>query len=408
MGLFRSLRQVLRDMASQKVRTAMTTFGILWGTVAITLLLAFGQGIQEMQYKSFAGLGEFIVITWPSRTSMAFEGIGKGRRIRLTHEDIDLVRKSARPLGQIAGEYSQGLVVNYEDKTLNVGVTGVEPDFGELRTLVPQSGGRWLNVLDEQKQRRVAFLGDELAEKLFGKADPIGETVRVAGSPFLVVGVLLHKEQDSNYSGRDVGKMFIPASTFRALTGQKYIDNFVMKAPSSLQTDAMKNNVRETIARKHRFDPTDEEALSMWDTTGMFQWLETFMFGFRLFLGIVGCLTLVVGGIGVSNIMNVVVEERTREIGIKMAIGAKSSSILWQFMLETAFITSIGGVLGLGLASMICAAIPADLHEFVGVPQISGPLALITVVLLGLVALIAGFFPALTASRLDPVTAMKV
>src|SRR5262249_27705858 len=149
-----------------------------------------------------------------------------------------------------------------------------------------------------------------------------------------------------------------PASTMRALTGQKYLSLFIFKADESRRTEGLKAQVLEILASKHRFDPKDKEALAIWDTTEMFQFLDTFMLALRSFLGIVGCLTLIVGGIGVSNIMNVVVEERTREIGIKMALGARSGSILFQLLLETLLLTSIGGVIGLGIASGMCRIVP--------------------------------------------------
>lgn len=254
------------------------------------------------------------------------------------------------------------------------------------------------------------FLGDELSTNVFGAAtDPVGKSVLLQGSPFLVVGVLKTKTQDSSYSGRDKDKIFIPSTTFRALTGEMYVDNFIFKAAASTDTERLKTQVLEILARRHRFDPKDKEALGIWDTTEMFQFLDTFMLGFRSFLGIVGCLTLVVGGIGVSNIMNVVVEERTREIGIKMALGARSRSILSQFMLETMFLTVAGGAIGLGISAGLCALFPTfGLTEYVGNPVISPMVAAITASLLGAVGLAAGFFPARDAASLDPVIAMKL
>ncbi len=403
------LRQLFRDLRSQRLRTFLTVFGIVWGTVAVSLLLAFGQGFHRQVVKNSAGLGENIVIAWPSLTSIPFEGLGKGRRIHLVEEDMDLIRAQAEGLAAISAEYSKGLKLNYGTRTLAVNAIGVRPVFGEIRNLVPRKGGRFLNPLDETLERRVAFLGDKLADDLFKADDPVGRSVLLRGSPFLVVGVLQKKEQDSNYSGPDDQKVFLPGSTLRALTGEKYMDNFVFKSTSASKTPALKKDVVRILAKKYRFDPKDKEALAMWDTTQMFQFLDTFMIAFRLFLGVVGSLTLVVGGIGVSNIMNVVVEERTREIGIKMALGARSGSILTQFLLETLTVTGIGGVLGLAIAGGVCAVFPLfGLSGFVGRPAISPSVALITASLLGVVGLLAGWFPAREASRLDPVVAMKL
>ena len=240
-------------------------------------------------------LGEAIVIAWPSLTSKPWEGLPKGRRIRISEEDIELVRKSAVGLGAISSEYSDTLKLKLGRKTLAVEVSGVSPVFGAMRNMIPQQGGRFLNPLDEQKKRRVAFLGNELAEQLFGAGDPVGQALRIHGSPFTVIGVLKAKEQDSSYSGRDKDKVIIPGSTFRALTGQEYIDLFIVTAENVQGTEQLTAEVLRVLAGRHRFDPEDKEALMIWDTTEMFKFLDTFMLAFKLFLGIVGSLTLVRG-----------------------------------------------------------------------------------------------------------------
>jgi putative ABC transport system permease protein len=266
-----------------------------------------------------------------------------------------------------------------------------------------------LNPLDEDQKRRVAFLGNELANTLFGVSDPVGQIFRLHGSPFTVIGVLQEKNQDSAYSGRDKDKVIVPGSTFRALTGQKYLDNFIFTAKDVQGTQAATDELRAILAAKYRFDPEDKEALMVWDTTEMFQFLETFMLAFKLFLGIVGSLTLVVGGIGVSNIMSVVVEERTQEVGIKMALGAKPRGILGQFLAETLIITAVGGGLGLLLTAGVCALVPSfGIEDWVGAPTVDTAVATLTASLLGLIGLIAGFFPARAAANLDPVVAMKM
>jgi len=407
--VFTALRHLLRDMRGQKLRTFLTTCGIIWGTVAVSLLLAFGQGLHDKVMRDMRGLGEAIVIAWPSVTSIPHEGMGKGRRIRMTEDDIGLIRARCRGLLGISSETREELTLRWQAKTVTADVAGVSPVFADLRNLVPSPGGRFINPLDEKGRRRVAFVGDKIAGEIFGGADPVGETVTLGNSPFTVVGVLRHKEQDSNYSGRDENVVFIPGSTLRTLTGRTTINNFIFKAARSTDTDRVKERVLGIMAKRYRFDPSDKEAMPMWDTTEMFQFFDTFMLAFKLFLGIVGSLTLVVGGIGVSNIMNVVVEERTREIGIKMALGARRSFILSQFLLESLLVTAAGGAIGLLLAGAICLAVSsAGLQEFIGTPVISARVALLTTSILGFIGLLAGYFPARDAADMDPVIAMKV
>ncbi len=406
-----ALRQLTRDLRSQKLRTFLTTFGIIWGTVAVSLLLAFGQAFHLQLRKNSAGLGGGIIIAWPSQTSMTFEGLGKGRRIRLDEDDIRLVKNRAFETAAISSEYMQTLRLQLGSRTLAVDVSGVHPVFGDMRNLIPDVEGRFINPIDERLQRRVAFLGDALAEQLFGSSPAVGRTLRINGSPFTVVGVMKRKIQDSSYSGRDKDKIFIPESTMRALTGQKYLNNIILTPKDVAHSKETTDELLSIVAGRHRFDPKDKEALSVWDTTEMAKFLDDFMMAFKLFLGIVGSLTLVVGGIGVSNIMNVVVEERTREIGIKLALGAKPKGILIQLLMETLVVTFVGGVLGLLITDLICRGVTSlggDLTDQIGRPMVSVGVAVSTAAMLGLIGLIAGWFPARTASRLDPVVAMKM
>lgn len=405
-----SLRQLLRDARAQKLRLVLTVFGIVWGTAAVTLLLAFGEGLHRRMLISQKGLGDAIVISWPSRTSKPWEGLPRGRRVRLTHEDVDRLRQEVPEILRISEEYMRDGRVVWGSKALSIEISGANVEYGTMRNLIPVTGGRYLVDRDLAERRRVVFLGDQLKKDLLGEGtDAVGQFVRLDGVPFLVVGVMQTKDQDSSYSGRDKDKAVIPSTTFESIYGPEEVDNFVFQAVDTAQVEAAKTKVLAAAARKHRFDPSDEEAIQMWDTTEGLAFMDTFFTAFRSFLGIVGALTLVVGGIGVSNIMNVAVEERTKEIGIKMALGAKRRFILGQFLFETLLLTIAGGALGFLISWGICAVFPSlGLTQYVGEPKISLQVAAITTSILGAIGLAAGYFPARAASSLRPVEALRM
>ncbi len=409
MGWKNYLRQFARDLKSQKLRAALTLFGLVWGTAAVTLLLAFGEGLQVRMIKNIRGLGENIVICWPAQTSKPFEGLPRNRKITIKDDDIAALKREVPGMTAISGEYNAGnKKFKVGRKVIVPGLTGANPVFAAMRNLIPQQGGRYVNDLDVDERRRVVFLGDGLKHDLFGDADAVGQYVSVNGVPFLVVGVMQAKQQDSSYQGRDKDRASIPATTFRAMYGQEEYGNFVFQVADADRVETAKDKVIATLARLHRFDPTDHEAVRMWDVTENEKFMHSFMLGFRIFLGVMGLLTLVVGGIGVSNIMNVVVEERTKEIGVKMALGAHQRMIVGQFLFETLLLTAMGGVIGFAISWAICAATPASLDEFVGTPTLSLQVAVVTTLTLGVIGFLAGYFPARSAARLNPVEALRL
>jgi putative ABC transport system permease protein len=409
MHLIMYITQFLRDMRSQKLRTLLTLFGIIWGTSAVVLLLAFGKGLHAQNQKDMHGLGEKIVILWGGRTSKPYMGFGRGRGIPLREEDADLLKKEIRQMGGVSPEYSQwNTNMKYKKNAVTKNMVGIYPIFGEMRNIFPEMGGRFIDKIDLEKRKRVVFIGNQLKEDLFGKDEAVGKYMIIDNIPFLVVGVMEKKKQDSSYSGRDEDKAFIPATTFAAIYGYKYINDIIFKPKDARESELVKTEVYKVLGKKYKFDPEDKEALAMWDTTEMEKFLTNFFLAFRIFLVVIGTFTLIVGGIGVSNIMHIVVEERTKEIGIKMSLGAKKRHVLSQLIFETLVITFIGGCIGFLFSFFVVKVFPLfKLEEYMGTPQITSTTVLIAVGVLGLVGLISGYFPARRAANLNPVQALK-
>ncbi len=410
MKLLIVFKQFLQDIRKQKLRTSLTTFGILWGTAATIILVAFGEGLYKHQMKRFHGLGNRITIVWPGTTSKPFKGLPKSRTIRFTDDDVDMLKKEIRGISLASPEYSRSAPITYERKTLSQNLKGVYPEWGLMRNIIPEAGGRFINEIDHLYRKRVVFLGTRIRDKLFGEeVNPVGKHVIIKGVPFLVVGVMKDKVQNSSYSGRDRHNMFVASSTFKTMFDRRYPDNMVYQVPVGVSSRAVLKKVYGVLGRKYKFDPDDEEALSVWDTIRSEEVWKPFFEGFKLFLGIIGVFTLIVGGIGTANIMYVVVKERTKEIGIKMALGATRAHIMGQIIFESILITAVGGSCGFLVAKLFEAGFSQlGLAEYVGDPIIAANAVIATIAIIGTIGFLAGFFPARRASRLNPVEALRL
>ena len=409
MRLQDAFKQLWTDLRAQRLRTTLTVLGITWGTVAVVVLLAFSVGLERQTIKRFHGLGDRIVILFGGRTTKAHAGFREGRPIRLREADAEILDREISDIVMISPEYSERATpVRRKRNGLSPNITGIWPVYGEMRNIIPERGGRFINRLDLEQRRRVIFLGDEVASLLFEREDPVGQEVRVGEVPFTVIGVMRPKIQNSSYNSRDQDRVFIPASTFQAIFGSIYVSNMVYRTREATGTKQVEARVYELLGRKYRFDPTDEDALGVWDTAEFEKLFGYLFLGFKIFFAIVGSFTLSVGGIGVANIMYIVVRERTTEIGIKRSVGAKKSHILWQFLAEAILLVAVGALLGvavsLGLVKLL-GLLP--MSEFVGSPTISLQVAFVTVALLAFVAMLAGLFPARRAASLDPIECLR-
>ena len=400
------------DAARNRKRIGLTVMAIAWGTLSIVLLLSFGEGMKRSFHRNSRGMGEGIGVLWPGATTRAYAGLPSGRAISFTDEDAELLGARIPEITGISREYSKRVPVARGTKTVNARVRGVDPAFGEMRNIIPAAGGRFLNEMDSALKRRSVVLGDELATDLFGKEEPVGKTVVINQSTFLVVGVMQPKVMMGMYSGPDKGQASIPAPTFKAMFTDAKIGNMVYKPANEQVADQAKAQIYRVLARKYRFDPDDTRALGVWDTRENQRITGNIALGIQMFLGIIGGLTLFVGGMGVANIMYAVVKERTREIGVKMALGAKVRQVMSPFVLEALTMTILGGTLGtvVGVALMqIVAALPLknEAFEFLGRPTFSPAIAAATSLILGTVGMLAGYFPARRAASVNPAESLR-
>ncbi len=408
--LFDTIKETLQYLRQYKSRTFMTMFGLIWGTITVIVLLAFGVGVERSMSKNMHGMGEGIAILWPGRTSIPFKGYGRNRPIRFLEEDAYLLKREIKEIEFASPEYGRwGVPVRVGEKINKTNVAGVVPEYGPMRNVLPQLGGRWINELDVKERKRVAFIGNKLKDLLFGEqTDAIGKYIYIGDSPFIVIGVLKEKTQPSSYTTRDQDRVVIPVSTFASYFGHRYINNIVYKPRDPRQAQFVQDRIYEVLGKKYIFDPKDKETLGIWDTTETDKFLFYFSLGMKIFLGMIGVITLTVGGIGLANIMYVVVQERTREIGIRRAVGAKRRHILGYFMFEAFFIIGLSAAIGFSIALLLIKLLSLlPIEEYVGTPALSMPVAIVSISVLAAIGFVAGFFPSRKAAKLVVVECLR-
>ncbi len=403
----------IRDFRKQKKRITLTVLALGWGTVSIMLLLGFGEGLHRQMTINSKGLGEGIAIMWGGQTSIPYKGMGKGRRIRLFAEDVGYLKERIPEIKEIGGQYDRwGVKLKYGDNLVSEHICGVPPNYEQMRNLIPERGGRMINDLDVKLRRRVAFLGNDLKERLFGDEDAVGKHVLMNSMPFTVVGVMKEKLQNSSYHGPDEDVFFIPPTTFVAIFGDPYLDNIVYQLHDLNDNEIVERKIFEVMGARYKFDPDDDRALSVWDTVAGSREFDNIMFGITIFMAIIGGLTLLIAGVGVANIMYVSIKERTREIGIKMAVGARRSYILIQFLLEALLITFFGGAGGMAVSYVLTEGfkrvpIESEVLNFLGRPTLSFEIGLIVVAILSVMGILSGLFPAMKAASGNPVESLR-
>jgi len=407
-------RQQLRELAVDRSRTVLVALGVLWGTLSLTVVLSFGDGLHLAIMRALRASGHNILLIWSGSTTMPHRGLPAGRWIGLLPGDAQLVAEQVPGVRSVSVEYASfGNSLERGEQRTNGRVHGVNPAYGELRQIFPRPGGRFLNERDEVERRRVVFISSTMERRLFGDTTAVGETVKIWGMPFQVIGVMIPKLTMGNYEGYDEEKVFIPASTFKMMRGWRYLSYMVIGAASPDDDQHIVRGLYRNLGARHGFDPGDEPAITIYNQIDrMDRKIKGIIAGTRILMGIVGVLGLLVALIGVANITYVLVEERRREIGIQMALGARPARLMAGFLFEALVLTFTGGAIGILASTGILwgfnmLPLEEKARGYLGQPELSLVTALVVCVVLGAAGCVAGYVPARRAVVLDPIQALR-
>ena len=399
-----------------RLRSALTMLGIVWGLSSVVLLLGYGESVGQEVTVADRGIGNFVIHMWGGQTSMQAGGQRAGKRIRFKYEDIEAIREEVPMVKAVSAETDESLGFKVESRMVSNMVKAIDLPYGPMRRLEVEQG-RYFTEADYNEHRRVLVMGPDAARKIFLGRPALGATVSINGQTFEVVGVLRLKIQDSSNNCQDNNCVFMPYATARDAMDMRDPDMILFQPLDPAQNKQAILAVRTVLARRHGFDPKDEKAVPDWDTIEDSAELRNFTIGLDVLLGMIGALTLGVGGVGVMNIMLVSVTERTREIGLRKALGARPRHILMQFLAEALVLTFLGGLIGVLVSIALAYAIPpmplySDLYK---TANNEGDIFLrpslmvmgVSFVVLTLVGVTSGFWPALKAARMNPIEALR-
>jgi putative ABC transport system permease protein len=403
----------VRTLWTHKLRTALTMFGIAWGIFSITLMVGATQGLRIGLQRNSASFGKDIMIVFAGTTSMHAGGMRAGRRVHWDENDYKFVGQQSPSCKYVMPELGNNVPLRSSYNSGDLLTTGSLPPFAEYRT-INVAEGRFYSNADVDNANRVAFIGSDSKKQLFGGRLALGEKIWLADIPYTVIGVMKTKDQNSDYDGRDIRKVFIPYTAMirdfpnRPPAPPHTIDRLLVVPQSLTLHEDCKRQVRLALGTLHHFNPDDKEAAGIWDTIEDAKANMLIMDGMQYFMWAVGIITLCLGGLSVMNVMLVAVRERTNEIGIRKAIGATRRAILGQFFIETLIIAFISGGVGMGLAFGLCALV-----NLLPMPQVFAGLiptwqsSLFSVVMLSLIALLSAMYPARRAAAVDPIEALR-
>ena len=418
MNLIENIRQTIGAMRAHKLRSFLTMFGIVWGITSVILLVGLGIGFNLDQKKRMKTIGVDLAIIWGGRTSTQAGGYAAGRDVRLSVDDAVRIRKECYLIRHVSPELRRDVPEVSAYNAARRPVRGVWPEYQAFRSLVAAEG-RLMSEQDEATAQRVVVLGDESRTQLFPGKPAIGEILTMGGYAYTVIGVLEKKKQNGSYgSGPDNTQLFVPYSSMARdfppteRPGLKlfrgWINNLVVEVANPEEHEAAMRQVYRVLGSSHHFDPADKDALFIWDTLEGAELDARIFHVMTMFFGTVAVMTLSLGGIGVMNIMLVAVTERTREIGVRKAIGATAGDIRSQFFAESATITVMSGIIGLTLGVGSCLLMQnVKLPDFIPAPAISTVAIIASIVTLGLITITAGMYPAQRAASLTPVECLR-
>ncbi len=407
-----SFQEILFTLRQNKLRTALTAFGVFWGILMLILLLGAGRGMQNGVRQNFGSEVLDFVVVYSGTTSVAYHGMGPGRKIQLTLDDVEAVKRQIHGIRVISPESQRGgVTIKYGTKQGNFALHGVPDEYFKIKEDVPFTSGRKINPFDEREIRKIALLGTVVAERIFGKGvDPVGKDIKVNGVVVKVVGMFY----DKGNRGRNSERVYIPSTTFRKMFGvNNQIGSFWLRPKEGVDGFSLEEQVVQLVKRRHDVAPDDKRAIRSFNMAEPTQAVSGLFLGINGFIWFVGLGTLMAGIVGVSNIMIITVKERTREIGIRKALGATPLNIVSTLLLESVLVTGVAGyaglVLGVGLIELMAFGLRvsgADMPYFAN-PEVDFQVAVTAIIFLVVIGALAGLAPALRAAKVSPVEAMR-
>jgi len=406
------LQEILYTLRMNKLRTALTAFGVFWGIFMLILLLGAGRGMQNGVYNDFGSDVLDFIVVYTGATSVAYNGRGVGRTIELTIEDIAAVQQKVPGVRFISADNQrQGISIVYEKKNGAFEVHGVPDDFFKIKESVPFNFGRKINSLDDRQMRKIVVIGTVVSERIFGKdVDPVGKNIRVNGVVMKVVGLFY----DKGNRGRDSERVYIPQNTFQKLFGTSdKVGGIWLRPKEGVDGFELEKSAIKLLQQRHQVSPEDKRAIRSFNMAEPAKMVNGLFLAINAFIWFVGLGTLMAGIVGVSNIMIITVKERTREIGIRKALGATPFGIVSTLLMESILVTAIAGYAGLALGVGLLELVSFGLRSaganlpFFQNPEVNFQVAITSIILLVLVGALAGLVPALKAARIMPIEAMR-